>query len=84
MGRSQRAKRTRGTPAGMVTREARRAAALEGLASAAVEQVEARERLTFFARSARREGATWVQIAEVLGVTPQAVQKRFAAGGGRR
>jgi hypothetical protein len=25
----------------------------------------------------RNEGATWVQIGNVLGVTPQAVQQRF-------
>lgn len=31
--------------------------------------------------SARRSGATWAQLGHVLGVTPQAVQKRY--GGSR-
>jgi hypothetical protein len=31
-------------------------------------------------RVARMQGATWAELAEVLGVTPQAVQKRYGRG----
>ncbi|GAA1908790.1 hypothetical protein GCM10009688_11440 [Arthrobacter gandavensis] len=33
---------------------------------------------------ARADGATWVKIADALGVTHQAAIKRYGKGGGRR
>jgi hypothetical protein len=42
-------------------------------------QVEARIRRTV--ALARQQGATWTAIARKLGVTPQAVQKRFGGLG---
>lgn len=32
-------------------------------------------------RAARLLGATWTELADVLGVSPQAVQQRYRAGG---
>jgi hypothetical protein len=40
---------------------------------------EAADQLHSTVAALRQDGATWVQIGVVLGVTPQAVQQRFGA-----
>ena len=50
---------------------------LTWVAAAHSEVVDATERRTWAIGAARRAGVTWTQLGTVLGVSPQAVQKRY-------
>jgi predicted ArsR family transcriptional regulator len=50
---------------------------LDLVAKAAAAEVEAVKNRDAAVRVARSRGATYAQLAQVLGVTPQAVQKRY-------
>ena len=50
---------------------------LTSVISTHAEVVDATERRTWAIGVARRSGVTWAQLAAVLEVTPQAVQKRY-------
>jgi hypothetical protein len=69
----------------MVLRDANSEEALDQLAKASLVVSQISETgdavLGHFVDRARKNGRSWVEISNVLGVTKQAVHKRFAAGG---
>jgi hypothetical protein len=71
-GRETRPVKTRGAGAGN-----RRWDALEQLRVTADQERELQERRHRHVMAARKLGASWVDIARVLGVSPQAVQQRY-------
>jgi hypothetical protein len=54
---------------------------LQGLEAAAAVRAEVERREAVLVRRARNDGASWTQIAAVLGVSKQAVHKKHATRG---
>lgn len=58
-----------------------RSIALEDLAGYVADRRELEDLIAETVAAARAQGATWTALAGALGVTPQAVQKRYGSRG---